>query len=311
MSLSKNKDTAILVGIDFGGTQGKFVTLDLAGKVLHTQVVTNTQQSAQETSEVLWRIASIQKYIETTKNTFGVPASLGISFPGLASQDGRRIQYLPGKLIGVEGIDWQKELDLNFPVRVVNDAQAALLAESWIGSAQHKLHVVLLTLGTGVGGALMIGGQLIQGATGRAGHFGHIILERNGPRDIFDVPGTLEWYLGNATVGQRTNYRWASMEALVTDVKHNNQLALSHWNEWIQNLAAGIVSIINSVDPELIVLGGGVTLAGNLILTSLLPALTSIEWCPFGNHVPIVLSKFQEFGGAIGAAKFAYDQLGK
>lgn len=307
MNQSQNGTEKILIGIDFGGTQGKFVVQDNQGHILHSQVLGNDQRLIQNSSEVSWRIQSVKEYFHFATKSFGPVQSIGLSFPGLATKDARVIQYLPGKLCGVAGVDWEKDLDLEVKVRVINDAQAALIAEAWIGTAQHKNHVVLLTLGTGVGGAFMINGQLVQGALGRAGHFGHVIIERHGPRDIFDVPGTLEWYLGNATIGHRTNYRWSSIEALIVDVKNSNQQAMAHWKEWIHNLSVGIVSILNSLDPELLVLSGGVTLAGDLLLDPLNQCLATIEWSPLGHRVPIALSKFQELGGAIGAAWFSYN----
>ena len=87
------------------------------------------------------------------------PAAVGVAAPGLPSSDQRSIAFMPGRLPGLEGLNWQEWLELDSPVPVFNDAQAALLGEVWIGAAKGAANVVLLTLGTGVGGAAMVDGD--------------------------------------------------------------------------------------------------------------------------------------------------------
>ena len=99
----------------------------------------------------------------------GAPEAIGVSAPGLAARDERSIAVMPGRLEGLEGLDWTTFLDSPKPVPVLNDAHAALLGESWLGAAKGFQNVILLTLGTGVGGAAMVDGRLLRGHIGRAG----------------------------------------------------------------------------------------------------------------------------------------------
>src|SRR5690606_11218757 len=131
----------------------------------------------------------------------GAPASaVGVCAPGLAPADGRCSAHLPNQLAGIEGLDWTRALRRGKPGPVLNDAQAALRGEAWIGAARQREHAVLITLGTGVGGAVLSGGRLLRGAMGRAGHLGHMSLDMDGARSIVGMPGAVEIMVGDCTV---------------------------------------------------------------------------------------------------------------
>src|SRR5205823_7874924 len=146
----------------------------------------------------------------------GDPADgIGLSAPGLAAADGRSIVCMPERLQGLEGLDWTKFLSAARTVPVLNDAHAALLGEAWVGAARGLQNVVMLTLGTGVGGAAMVDGRLLRGHLGRAGHLGHICLNPLGTPDVTGTPGSLEDAIGNCTIGARTHGRFQSTHDLV------------------------------------------------------------------------------------------------
>ena len=105
------------------------------------------------------------------------PAVYGLAAPGIANPDGRSIWWMQGRRDEMQGLDWSSHLETASAVRVLNDAQAALLGEVWQGAARGCRNVLLLTLGTGVGGAAIVDGRLIRGHLGRAGHFGHVSLD--------------------------------------------------------------------------------------------------------------------------------------
>jgi glucokinase len=117
--------------------------------------------------------------------------TLGVAAPGLAAMDGRSISHMPGRLEALQGLDWTAALGRAAAVPVLNDAHAALLGEVWKGSASGRSHVVMLTLGTGVGGAVLADGRLLKGTLGRAGHLGHTSLNPSGRQDVVGTPGSL------------------------------------------------------------------------------------------------------------------------
>jgi glucokinase len=143
---------------------------------------------------------------------------------------------------------------------------------------------------------------LLRGAIGRAGHLGHICLDPNGDRDIVNTPGSLEMFVGNYTIAQRTGNRFGTTHELVAAHRAGDAEATRIWLRAIHHLACGIVSIVNAVDPETIILGGGVMAAGDTLLKPLHEELDKHEWRPHGHKVKIVAASLGEFAGAIGAA---------
>ncbi|MBM3854594.1 MAG: ROK family protein, partial [Verrucomicrobia bacterium] len=220
-----------------------------------------------------------------------------------AAPDARCIAHLPGKLAGLAGLDWTAALGQSHLVPVLNDAQAALLGEAWIGAARGRRHVVLLTLGTGVGGAVICDGHLLRGAIGRAGHIGHLSLDPDGPRSIVGMPGALETMIGDCTIAARTGGRFATTAALVAAHRSGDAFASEVWLKSVRALAFALGSCINLFDPEVIVLGGGIAQAGEALFPPLAAELERIEWRPGGHRVPIVPAALGEWAGALGAAR--------
>ena len=146
-------------GIDIGGTRIKAVRVDASGQILK-------QLNAPTLDDVDALIATIGELVDQ----LGGEGPLGIASPGLAATDNRSIRWMQGRMEAVEGLVWGDAL--NQLAMVLNDAQAATLAEAWVGAAAGLQHVVMLTLGTGVGGGVIGNGQLLQGAIGRAGALG-------------------------------------------------------------------------------------------------------------------------------------------
>jgi glucokinase len=293
---SRGRMRETLVGIDIGGTHIKAVVTDAEGAALQQlRLATGDADDA-------YKIA-VADLLRTFIDQFGEPSSVGISSPGLAARDHRSIAWMRGRMAGLEGYDWSEHLDR--PVRVLNDAHAALLGETWRGAAAGSRDAVMLTLGTGVGGAILCDGRLLRGHLGRAGHLGHISLNPHGARDIVNTPGSLEDLIGDHTVVARSGGRFADTKALVTAVHGGDGDAKALWAESINALAAALVSIINSVDPEVVILGGGIAKAGAALLHPLQQQLDLFEWRPTGQPVRLVFAILDEFAGAFGAARFA------
>jgi glucokinase len=201
---------------------------------------------------------------------------------------------------------WSDYLGTTHPVPVLNDAQAALLGEVWLGAARGLDNVILLTLGTGVGGAAMVDGHLLRGHIGRAGHLGHICLDLDGAKDITNLPGSLEDLIGNWTVQQRSRGRFATTHELVAAYKSGDAFATKVWLRSIRALGCAIGSFVNVLDPEAVVIGGGIARSGRSLLGPLQRVLDEVEWRPGGARVKLLTAKLGEFAGAYGAARNAF-----
>ena len=291
------------IGIDLGGTNIKVVAASQAGEVL--------ERSTCETradSPASW-IETIRHRIQEIEATRGDSARwIGLAAPGLASRDSLSIVSMPGKLRGLEGLNWTNALQTAQPVPVLNDAHAALLGEVWIGAAVGYRDVVLLTLGTGVGGAVLADGRLYKGHLGRAGHLGHISLNADGAPDIVGTPGSLEQTIGNSTLPERSGGRFTSTRELVAAHLSGDEGATNVWLRSVKNLAAGITSIINAFDPEVIIIGGGIAQAGAALFDPLAGYMTRIEWRPQGHCVEILPAALGDVAGTLGAAYYAMNR---
>jgi len=288
------------IGIDLGGTNIKIVAATEAGDAL--------ERSSHETpvdSPKLWVETIRQRIGEIEERRAESARWIGLAAPGLASPNSLSIASMPGKLRGLEGLNWTDALQMSLSVPVLNDAHAALLGEYWIGAAAGYRNVVLLTLGTGVGGAILADGRLYKGHLGRAGHLGHMSLNPDGAPDIVGTPGSLEQTIGNATLPERSAGKFSSTRELVAAHLNGDKTASEVWLRSVHNLAAGITSIINALDPEVVIIGGGIAQAGAALFDPLAAFMTRIEWQPQGHRVLILPAALGDVAGTLGAVYYA------
>ena len=186
-------------------------------------------------------------------------------------------------------------------VPVINDAHAALLGEVWQGAARGKTDAVLLTLGTGVGRRHSRRRPFAAGAIGRAGHLGHLSLDPHGPISILRTPGAIEELIGECSLGARSGGRFRPRARCwrppMRATRGSRGVGAS-----VRALACAIASYINVLDPEVVILGGGITEAGDRLWRPLAHEMDQVEWRPGGHRVPIVRAKLGGWAGAYGAA---------
>lgn len=288
------------IGLDLGGTNVKGLAVAAEGKVL-AQIATPTLDSAGQA----WKKNVRRVFKQLQEAVGGEPAVVGLAAPGLPSKDYRSIAFMPGRLVGLEGLVWAQYLHFDGLVPVLNDAQAALLGEVWRGAARHSKNVFLLTLGTGVGGAAIVDGKLLRGHIRRAGHLGHLSLNPLGSPDVTGTPGSLEDAIGDCTVRARSQGRFDSTRKLVAASRRGDSEARRLWLESVRALAAGMASLMNVLDPEVVVLGGGIVQAGPALFQPLRRFLNDFEWRPGGARVRVVAAKLGDRAGAFGAARNA------
>ncbi|WP_044239189.1 ROK family protein [Flexithrix dorotheae] len=290
------------IGIDLGGTNIKAILINEDGEILaqRQQPIIDTVKD----NGAQWK-NSIKEFIEELKSISGVNTeTIGIAAPGLPDHSNHNISFMPGRLYGLENFNWSEFLQEE-NVMVINDAQAALIAESKIGAGKDYSNLLMVTLGTGVGGGIMIDGKIHQGNGQRAGHLGHISLDFQGHCGITGIPGSLEDAIGNSTIEKRSLGKYLSTASLVEDYKKGKPFASWIWLDSVRKLAIGLASFCNVLSPDKIILGGGICNAGKALFTPLEEFMENYEWKPGGLKVPIVKAKCNEFSGAVGAAFFA------
>lgn len=288
------------IGIDLGGSSVKAVAVTPKGETLSKQ---NVDFDAAENRQWADCVAAIIRDIETKQ---GKPArGVGLSAPGLAAPDERSIACMPGRLEGLVGLNWTEFLQRERPVPVLNDGHAAVLGEASLYSGRAAENLFMLTLGTGVGGGAIVNGQLLRGHIGRAGHLGHISLDPNGAPDICGTPGSLEDAIGNCTVEARSKGRFKTTHDLISAHQAGDDFATKVWLKSVKALAAGVAGLINVLDPETVIIGGGIARAGIALFDPLRELLDRMVWRPTGNRVRIEPAQLGELAGAHGAARRA------
>jgi len=250
--------------------------------------------------------------------------AVGFGIPSLVDRDRAVSQWsnhLP--LDDVRFRDLMSER-LGLPVYVENDANAALLAERAFGAARGCLDVALLTLGTGIGGAVALGGRLHRGATGSAGELGHVVVDMNGPPCPGKCPnrGCLEVMASGTAIGREGEAAARSAPdsslgraladgravsgALVTELAHDgDEVARSVLALVGRRLGVGLASIANALDPEVIVIGGGAIAADEMLLEPAREEMRARALPPPSANVRVVRAHFGEEAGMLGAALVA------
>lgn len=296
--------TRTAIGIDLGCTNIKAVLIDESGNI-HHQVRTETR----EHDDQYWKQAVLEIIKDLRTKNDSIDA-IGLCAPGLANVNNTCIECMPGRLPGLENFDWS-EFTLE-KIFVLNDAHAALTAEATFGAAQGLKHVILITLGSGVGGGILIDGHLYQGKAQMAGHFGHTTIDAHTHiRDVTNMPGSIEDAIGNITIAQRSYGQYQSTFELLEGFKRGESFATWLWLDSIRKLAICIASSINVISPEAVIIGGGISQAEGALMKPLQEFLALYEWRPAGKHTPLRPAQFSDMAGALGAAGFALSKTKK
>lgn len=309
-----------VIGIDAGGTK-------LLGGVVDDQLVVHHR--VHRTWRGADRRETLDIFVEAVEEIRAVAPeveAVGFGIPALVAQDtgvATWSTHLP--LEDVPFRDLMSER-LGLPVYVDNDNNVALLAEHRKGAARGAEHAVMLGLGTGIGGGLLLGGRLYRGAGGFAGEVGHMVVDIDGPPCQGDCPGRgcLEVLASGTSIGVAGEQaaRAAPDSALgkrlaagrdvtgplVTELAHGgDEVARGVLEEVGRRLGAGLVSVANAFNPEVIVIGGGAVAAGELLIGPARGVVAERALPPM-QATRVVPAHFGDESGMLGAALFALER---
>ncbi len=311
-----------VIGIDAGGTKLLGGVVD-EGLVVHHRV------------HRIWRgsdrAETLDIFVESVEEVRAAApevAAVGFGIPALVEWDtgvSRWSTHLP--LEDVRFRDLMSER-LGLPVVVDNDVNAALLAEARFGAARDVSHAVLVALGTGIGSGLLLDGKIYRGARGFAAELGHMVVDLHGPECQGACPGRgcLEVMASGSRIGrdgveaaaaapdsELGRRAAAGLEitgGIVTEMAHDGDpAARAVLAEVGRRLGFGLVGVVNTFNPELIVIGGGAVAAGDLLLDSAREVVASRAIPPMRDAVQIVTTHFGDESGMLGAALLAFDSL--
>ena len=301
-------------GVDIGGTTVKLGLFDKDGCVLDKWEIPTVKDN--EGAAILPDVAeSIRAKMEekgiTTEDVVGV----GVGAPGAVDNDGLLVGGAVNIGWGVFNIAKVLNGYLNLPVKAANDANVAALGEMWQGGGKGYSNMVAVTLGTGVGGGIIINGQILTGATGAGGEIGHIHLNDE-EEELCGCKnkGCLEQYASATGIVRLAKRRLAKDDApsvlrgesvtaktVFDAVKAGDAVAIEIAEQFGDYLGKGLACVAAVVNPEVFVIGGGVSKAGDVLLKYIEPAFHKYVFAPCKN-VKFALATLGNDAGIFGAA---------
>ena len=319
--------TGCVIGVDLGGTKLLAGAVDPELTVHHR--ATRPTRAADAAAVLETVVSAVSEVRDAIESASGSVEAVGIGIPCLIDAErGIAVMATHLPIVDLPFGDLLAER-VGLPVFVDNDANGAMLAEWRFGAARGARDAALLTLGTGIGGGLVVGGALQRGSQGAGAELGHMVVQADGPRCNGNCPsrGCLEAVAsGTALVREARRIaaqrprsglgraRGAGREIsgpLVTELAHEGDAAaidaLAIVGRW---LGVGVANLVNMFNPDVVVIGGGVIAAGELLLGPARAVVAERALSPSREHARIVPARFGAESGMLGAAALALDGLG-
>lgn len=308
------------IGIDVGGTNVKIALVDGEGKIIYSNSVPTYAQMGYEytVNNIKQAIRDLMKETNTDAKEI---EGIGFDFPGQVDYKTGVVKLAPNIPGWVNvPIAQMIEEEFNIPTRIDNDVRCAALGELKFGAGKGCENFVCITVGTGIGSGLVINGQLVRGAANAAGEIGHIKLQMNGgPICGCGDTGCLEAFASGPSIvamaqeylkgGKSTKFReMAGADGEITPyivakaAEAGDPVAKRIFEIVGTYIGMGLVSVINLLNPEKVIIGGGVAAAGDLLLDPIRRTIKERAMVVAGNSVEIVPAELGNSAGVIGAS---------
>jgi len=294
-----NGDLKVYLGIDIGGSMVKWGLIRSDGVILGSGLTATEAERGQQ--------CFLQKLLELITQTVdrGI-AGVGISTAGIVDSGSGTI------IDGIQNIPFLKNLNLKtfleqktgLPVRVLNDVRAAALGEKWIGAGQDCDTFFCMTIGTGIGGCLMIDSKIFEGTHFRAGEIGY--LDYKNENCFFEKRSSARGLLESAKEKLGEDI---SSGAFFERVRQNDQQVCSIFSHWVGQIGRVLATVVILFDPQKIIVGGGITEQGNLLLNAIRGKTAQCLPAGFAVQCPIELAACKNDAGMVGAVKFLMDSI--
>ena len=290
-----------VIGIDLGGTAIKLGRFTPDGTCLQSLSVPTPQPATPEAvlAAMVEAIASVDPEQKSV--------AIGVGTPGPADASGR-IALVAINLANWRDVPLAEELEAKtgLPTIIANDANCAGLGEAWLGAGRRFNNFILLTLGTGVGGAIILNGKLFVGHQGAAGELGLITLNPDGPPCNSGNQGSLEQYVSVSAIRRSTGLEPAELGAMA---QAGNSEALTFWQNYGKQLGAGLASLIYVLTPEAIAIGGGVCASAEFFFPSALAEIERRVLPSSRAGLQLLCAELGNRAGMVGAAKLAWTKI--
>lgn len=303
-----------IISIDLGGTNLKVALVDSRYRIIDREIL-STQRFSRKESLIRQIINCVKRIVK--KHNLGPACVLGVGLGLPGPIDYRRgiVHFFPN-IPGWREVNLKNILEkkLNLPVFLDNDANLMSWAEHKLGAARGFANAICLTLGTGVGGGIILENRLYRGPDNAAGEIGHIPINESGPLCNCGGIACLETYIGNNHIikeAQRLFRRKISLEELSSLAKRGNPQAKVIWRTAADRLGIALSAVVNLLNPDIIVLGGGVANAGKILFDEVKKIVNSRSMNVQARRVKIVKASLGSDAGLIGAAIMVQERFNR
>lgn len=292
-----------VIGIDLGGTKISGGLLDENGNILASAKVDTQAEEGRDV--VIKNIVSVIK-----KLPYDQAQAIGIGTPGFIDSENGIVTFA-GNIKGWTGLNLKEAIEkyVDIPVFIENDANIALICEEWIGAGKEYDDIVMITLGTGLGGAVYSQGKLLRGSNFQGAELGHMLLYPGGNSCTCGQNGCAEAYCAGSAIAngyeRLTGTRKTSEEVL--SLVDSDKDAKKVLDDYKMNLAYLLTSLRNIFDPQAIIIGGGVINARNLWWDGMIENFKKV--CHKSETVDILPAKCLNDAGMIGAGKISLERV--
>lgn len=300
----------MILSIDIGGSSVKMGMIDRYGTI-HARYEASVCFDDYETPILATVIREAKCFLEQS----GIAIEgIGVSATGQIDVETGRVIGTNGRIPNYEGAEIKREMHEAFgmPISVLNDANAAVLGECVAGRAKGMQHVVMITLGTGVGGGVIVDGKLLCGTRGIAGELGHFTLYQNGLPCTCGKVGCYENYASTSALLREarrvTGEQILDGRAVFERAKNGDNLIQEVLAQWIDNIAAGVSGLVHIFNPQMVLIGGGVSVQEELLITPLRQKVLACVMPRFAEHLLLKGVMLGNDAGMIGAAKYCMDR---
>lgn len=323
MLLRLNGRYGLLVGVELGGYETKATLADFSGAVLAHEKLPSPEDFADPQAVTERLMGFISAFAGKHASRRGVLKGIGVGLSGIVNRDTMTCSYFRNQK-SWEGFPLKSIIEERFGVPAVMDDSSRMMAvaERTCGCCRDVDNFVLLSLGVGVGAGIFINGSLFRSAHGFGGEVGHMVIKENGPRCVCGNYGCLESFVSGYAIERRLQealkanvysslmgHEKAGARVVVDHAQAGDKLAYSIITEAAEHLGIGLANIINIFSPEVIVITGGISHAGDLLLRPL-EQVVRASALGSGRNTRIVVSSLDEFSASLGAARaWLTDQL--
>lgn len=297
----------MILAADIGGTSAKMALIE-------DGVITVRREYATRLPVIDVVSESIEHFLSETN---AAPDGIAVSATGQVDTESGTVIGTDGKIPGYEGTPVKAILEEKFrvPVTVLNDANAAALGECAVGRAKGHRDVVMVTLGTGVGGGVVIDSKIYGGKRGIAGEIGHFTLYQDGPKCTCGKRGCYELYASTAALVRRGIAETGQSELTGRDIfsraQRGDKAMLSLIDRWTDDIAAGIGGLVHIFSPEMVLVGGGVSSQEKLLIKPLREKVRNQLMPRFAEQLDLRSAALGNDAGMIGAAAYWTQKYGK